>query len=183
MLKRVELAETRQDGVVVVRVAGRLDSGQIQVFEKYVAERIGRGHRRLVVDFEDLVFLASSAFRVLLVFRRKLDDADGVLVLCGLKPHIADLFRVGGFHKLLRIRETRHDAIREARPADGAAPAGEASGGSGRGAVAPARDEPASPAPAGGRAAAPAARPGFVWRVVTAPFRFVGAVWAFIKGR
>jgi len=52
------------------------------------------GSRKVIVDLGNVELFTTVAFRPLLSLRRKLHDADGRLILCGMSPMVADVFRV-----------------------------------------------------------------------------------------
>ena len=107
----VEVAEERDEGVLVLTPVGRLDSGNVNTFEASVMQRIGDGERRLVVDFSRLEFVSSSGLRVLLLAAKALKAGEGTLVLCGMKPHIEDVFRITGFDRLIPVKPSRAAAL------------------------------------------------------------------------
>ena len=107
----IEVAEERNDGVLVLLPVGRLDSGNVNAFEASVMQRIGDGERRLIVDFSRLEFVSSSGLRVLLLAAKALKAAAGQLVLCGMKPHVEDVFRISGFDRLVPVKASRAAAL------------------------------------------------------------------------
>ncbi|HEV3120022.1 MAG TPA: STAS domain-containing protein [Gemmataceae bacterium] len=48
--------------------------------------------RKLVIDFQNIKYISSVAFRPLLNIRRKLNELSGRLVLCGLSQVVGDVF-------------------------------------------------------------------------------------------
>jgi anti-anti-sigma factor len=48
--------------------------------------------RKLVIDFQNIKYISSVAFRPLLNIRRKLNEVSGRLVLCGLSQVVGDVF-------------------------------------------------------------------------------------------
>jgi anti-anti-sigma factor len=48
--------------------------------------------RKLVIDFQNIKYISSVAFRPLLNIRRKLNELGGRLVLCGLSQVVGDVF-------------------------------------------------------------------------------------------
>jgi len=48
--------------------------------------------RKLVIDFQNIRYISSVAFRPLLNIRRKLNEVSGRLVLCGLSQVVGDVF-------------------------------------------------------------------------------------------
>jgi len=49
---------------------------------------------KVVVDLAAVQLMGSASFRPLLSLRRKLHDASGILLLCGLQPHVREVFLV-----------------------------------------------------------------------------------------
>ena len=118
MARRIKLREERKHGVTIIRPAGRLDSGQIERLEEVIKERIQQNRTRIVIDFTDLHFIASSALRILLTTRQTVEQKDGCIFLCNIQPHILELLRVAGFNRLLEIRADLKQALRDAIPED-----------------------------------------------------------------
>ena len=107
----IEVVEERSDGVLVLSPVGRLDSGNVHAFESSVMQRIGGGERRLVFDFSRLEFISSSGLRVLLLATKALKAGAGTLVVCSMKPHIEDVFRISGFDRLISVATSRAAAL------------------------------------------------------------------------
>ena len=103
----IEVAEERDDGVLVLSPVGRVDSGNVAAFESRVMQRIGGGERRLIVDFNRLDFISSSGLRVLILAAKALKAGSGTLAVCSMKPHIEEVFRVSGFDRFIPVKETR----------------------------------------------------------------------------
>lgn len=107
----IEVAEERNDGVLVLLPVGRLDSGNARSFESVVMQRISGGEQRLIVDFSRLDFISSSGLRVLLIAAKALKSGAGTLVLCGMRTHIEEVFRISGFDRIIPIRASREAAL------------------------------------------------------------------------
>ncbi len=107
----IEVAEERNDDVLVLLPVGRLDSGNARSFESVVMDRIGSGELRLIVDFSRLDFISSSGMRVLLIAAKALKANEGKLVLCEMKNHIEEVFRISGFDRIIPIKESRALAL------------------------------------------------------------------------
>ena len=107
----IEVAEERNDDVLVLIPVGRLDSGNANSFESIVMTHIGSGERRLIVDFSRLNFMSSSGMRVLLIAAKALKAGQGTLVLCSMKNHIEEVFRISGFDRIIPIKSSRRLAL------------------------------------------------------------------------
>lgn len=52
------------------------------------------GCKKVAVDLGNVELITTVAFRPLLSLRRRLHERDGKMVLCGLSPLVAEVFRV-----------------------------------------------------------------------------------------
>lgn len=159
----IQITGEHTAGVEVIRLSGRVDSGQAYKLEQRLIQRLRERVYRFVVDLTHVEFLASSTLRILLAGTRKARQQGGVFVVCGIRPRVAPVFNVSGFDRLLQRADTLDDALDLARPAgasgaDAAAPVVDSSD-PGRGAEPSALRAPDS-MPAAAGPAAPAARPG-----------------------
>ena len=128
MNKQLDYHIDRRDGVMLIQPVGRLDSSQIARFEEVVMGQVQTGRHDVILDFEQLTFLSSSALRILLGAGREAKKKKNAFLLCALRPHISDLMKTAGFDRLLQIRATTEEAIQwaaethgrnaSARPAD-----------------------------------------------------------------
>jgi len=107
----VQLAEERSGDVLILLPVGRVDSTNAGTFETAVMDRIGAGERRLVIDFSRLDFISSSGLRVILLAAKALKVAQGALVLCRMKDHVHEVFRISGFDQIIPIKQTRDSAL------------------------------------------------------------------------
>jgi anti-anti-sigma factor len=94
-LDKSNLASRNEDGVLVVTFTTR-DIQDEKVAEAILHDLLAlldqTGARKLVVDFQNIKYISSVAFRPLLGVRRKLHELGGRLVLCGLSKVIGDVF-------------------------------------------------------------------------------------------
>ena len=105
----------RHEGAVtVVRPCGQMDSGETDAFQAELMKALDRERPRVVLDLEELAFVSSAGLRVLLLGAKAVERKAGLLLLCSLKPQIAELLHTAGFDRFLEIRDTRPDAVAEA---------------------------------------------------------------------
>lgn len=107
----LEIAEERDGGVLVLLPAGRLDSSNAHAFETVVMGHIGSGENRLIVDFRGLDFISSAALRVVILATKALQRSAGKIVLCMMKNHVEEVFRISGFYRIILITATREAAL------------------------------------------------------------------------
>ena len=107
----IEVAEERNDEVLVLSPIGRLDSGNVRSFESVVMDHVSKGERRVIVDFSRLDFISSAGMRVLLIAAKALKAGEGTLVLCAMKDHIEEVFKISGFSQIIPIKDSREAAL------------------------------------------------------------------------
>ena len=72
----IEVVEERDNDVLVLLPADRLDSTNARTFESIVMDHISKGEQRMIVDFSRLNFISSSGLRV--PWCITLDDSKGI---------------------------------------------------------------------------------------------------------
>jgi len=69
---------------------------------------------RLVLDFTRVKFFSSQVVGILLTLHKKLAaTAGGSLTLCGVGPQLIELLKITRLDRLLKIRESRREAVKE----------------------------------------------------------------------
>lgn len=107
----IDVREERDGEVLILVPVGRLDSANADSFESVVMDHVGKGVRRMIVDFSRLDFVSSSGSRVLLIVAQALKAEAGALVLCAMRDHIKEVFEVSGFSQIIAIRDSREEAL------------------------------------------------------------------------
>jgi anti-sigma B factor antagonist len=107
----MNLTTETQDGRTVAAIGGRLDSSNAGAFEQALLPLIGAELGALIVDLTGLDYISSAGLRVLLL-AGKTSKASGVgFALCGLKPHVREVFDLSGFSQILNIHADRAAAL------------------------------------------------------------------------
>lgn len=101
--------DTIGDAHVLVPVA-RVDSATAKAFEAKVLQTVQTGAAKIVIDFAEMDYISSAGLRVVLV-GAKMTRTPRKFVLCGMKPHIREVFDVSGFAKILNIQADRAAAL------------------------------------------------------------------------
>ena len=68
-------------------------------------------HRKLVLDFSEVMFFSSAAIGKLISLSGKLRALSGILKLCNLRPEVLDVLRVCKLDTVFDIRQDRNDAM------------------------------------------------------------------------
>jgi anti-anti-sigma factor len=108
----MEIAETREQGAVVVAPAGRIDSTTSDRLERHLAGLVSAGERRVVVDFAGVEYISSAGLRVMLALAKRLKDARGAVALCAMGEPVRQVFSLAGFLPLFAIEPSRDAAVK-----------------------------------------------------------------------
>lgn len=105
----LEIMTEVQDDVQFVWTSGRIDGVNASEFVTRFEQSID-GDKDVVLDLHHLRYISSAGLRGLLIIARKMHDS-GKFVICGIPPHIIDVFKVTGMDKVLNITGNRKQAL------------------------------------------------------------------------
>ena len=95
----------------ILKPAGRLDTTTVANFERDVLATLGTEPAWLLLDLADLEYISSGGLRVVLLAAKRLRGSSGRLLLCGLRPQVADVFAISGLNAILSIYPDRASAL------------------------------------------------------------------------
>lgn len=101
-----------QGNIQILSVSGRLDPQGGKDFKDAITALTEQNpHSDLVVDLEQLDYMASAGFRELFMAGRKIDRAGARLVVSSLRGEVKRVFDLAGFDTAYRLFDTRQEAI------------------------------------------------------------------------
>ncbi|MDR2169643.1 MAG: STAS domain-containing protein [Planctomycetaceae bacterium] len=68
--------------------------------------------RKLLINFEKVLFMSSSALRALITLNKKIREVGATLFLCGIDENIMEAFRITRLDNVFQIKRTEDDGIR-----------------------------------------------------------------------
>ncbi|MBU0486768.1 MAG: STAS domain-containing protein [Bacteroidetes bacterium] len=107
----MNIIEQQENGITVLILDGRLDTVTYSDLETKMNELIGSQTKRIVLDFEKLVYISSSGLRVILNSLKQMSRLNGVIVLAAVNDMIMEVFEMSGFLQILQIGENRQEAL------------------------------------------------------------------------
>src|SRR6185295_17391375 len=107
----MEISESKRNGVVVIRLKGRLDASNAGEFEQKLLALIAAGHTRLVIDCEPLEYISSAGLGVLLAAAKRLRSSNGQVALAALKEQIQEVFDIAGFSAIFEVHRSLDEAV------------------------------------------------------------------------
>ena len=108
------LAVETQDGggARTLAVIGRLDGNTVRILESAVQELAGNERPAVVFDLERMTYVSSAGLRVFLVAAKQAHKAGGKVVFCNLADNVHEVFKVGGFDRILTLQATKEEALK-----------------------------------------------------------------------
>ena len=67
--------------------------------------------QKLLVSFERVLFMSSSALRALIALNKKARETKAALILCGIDDNIMEAFRITRLDSVFRIRKNEDEGI------------------------------------------------------------------------
>lgn len=107
----MEVREESVGLVTVLGVKGRIDSTTAPALGQALAGTLAAAKTRLVLDLYGTEYVSSAGLKVLLVAAKKVDQAQGKLVLCGLNDRVREVFEISGFDTILTVCGQREEAL------------------------------------------------------------------------
>ena len=101
---------SRSDGEwTVVNLHGEVDLASAPQFRRGIYDLIDQGNHRIAVDLADVEFMDSTGLGVLIGSLKRLREADGSMVLAGIRPSVARVFEITGLDRIFTIHGSLAD--------------------------------------------------------------------------
>ena len=84
----MEVSGERKDGVLWLRVSGRINILNAEQFEEAVADVIEDGDRAAIMDLENVTYIGSAGLYAVLKTAKSLQQRDTAFALCALSDNI-----------------------------------------------------------------------------------------------
>lgn len=108
----MDISEETKNGILLLKPAGRVDSGSCGAFEQRLVQAVTPGPASVVVDMTQLTYMSSAGLRALLVAAKKAKPAGSRIVLAAMAPTIREVFDMSGFSTLFEIHANPDDAVK-----------------------------------------------------------------------
>jgi anti-anti-sigma factor len=108
----VSVKQEQKNGVLILRIKGRLDAVSSPVTEKQIMDIINSGNRKLLLDFSGVEYLSSAGMRLLLATTKKLKTMSGKLVVSQVTDNAMDVLKMSGFDHVIDIASTEDEALK-----------------------------------------------------------------------
>lgn len=102
----MRISEEERDGVICLKIDGRLDGESAPAAEAKVKALLAEGRRRLLFDLSGMSYISSAGLRVVLLAVKRLQATGGQIVLAALTPDVQEVFDVSNFSRIVPITAT-----------------------------------------------------------------------------
>jgi anti-anti-sigma factor len=97
----------------VVTMTGKLDNESSEYFFTFIEEQVAGGHKKLVLDCENLEYISSMGLGSLMRTHSRMKKHMGDVKIAAMQDFVAEAFRIVGFEKILNL----HDSVEDAQSA------------------------------------------------------------------
>jgi anti-sigma B factor antagonist len=98
-------------GISIIDFSGNLDTNNSPAAENEVNRLIESGNDKLIFNFKELNFIASSGLRILLATAKKLKATGGTMMVCNLNETVQEVFDISGFASILNLASDENEAL------------------------------------------------------------------------
>ncbi len=106
-----------ETGATVLELDGRLDGSTAEPLYLTLLGLIAEAPSRLVLDLGGMSYVSSAGLRVLLLAAKQARGNSIKLVLCALRPNVAEVFEISGLASVFDIAPEREMAMTHGGPA------------------------------------------------------------------
>jgi anti-sigma B factor antagonist len=105
--------DTREvEDVTVLYPRGFINAHTVRGFDGAIQQAMGRRRYKLVVNCEELVYIASAGLGAMMGAIEEIRGSGGDLRLAGLNDTVRNIFEILGFNHLYRTYASEEDAVR-----------------------------------------------------------------------
>ena len=90
---------------------GNISITVTDIFEVSLGDALASGHKKILIDFQEVEIIASSGLRVLLVFAKKAKKGNVRFAICNMNNRIKQIFDSAGFTEIFEIHPCHETAI------------------------------------------------------------------------
>ena len=101
----------REKGILTVKVRGRVDGANASDFQKEVRDSFSDKDKVVLLDMEKLSYISSAGLRVILMIAKALEERKATFMIYSLTEPIREVFGISGFDKIIKVRESRDQAL------------------------------------------------------------------------
>ena len=95
---------------------GRIDVPAARSLEDALNSLLDEGHARIIVDFSEATYIASSGLKTVLAALRRARSLGGEVRLAAMNARLVDIFGMAGFDRVFAVHATTAEALQNFQP-------------------------------------------------------------------
>ncbi len=107
----MQITTSENNGLVTLRIAGRLDSGTAEEAEHWITAFDLEQGMPLLLDFKELDYISSAGLRVIFNFARNLKAQGCKFAICSPQDHVREVFEISGFDSFIPLIGTPEEFV------------------------------------------------------------------------
>ena len=107
----MKVTAKRRDGILLIRVSGRIDSSNAAAFDSAVSAALENNDDTVLFDLEKLAYISSAGLRTFPRVARMLRGRSVGLALCAMPDATRRVFNITGFDRVIPTYPTRAKAL------------------------------------------------------------------------
>jgi stage II sporulation protein AA (anti-sigma F factor antagonist) len=107
----MQISEEKKGSVLILSLSGRVEMLTSPQLKETIISHINLNEHQILFDLSELEYISSSGLGVLLHAAKMLQVKNGRVVLCALKAHIEEVFKICGFDNVFPIFDSREQAL------------------------------------------------------------------------
>lgn len=108
----MEIKQEPRGGLTVMGLSGKLDTVSSPAVQSALLAALEAADRGVVIDMSEVAYVSSAGLRVMLIGGKTAKAKAKAFRLAGLKPAVAEVFKMSGFDRLLEIHPDADAAVR-----------------------------------------------------------------------
>ena len=111
----MEIIESTQENIQIVKLEGRLDAPNTQKADDFFSKKVEETDANIIIDCKNLDYINSSGLRIFIMALKNLNKKSKKLILCNLQKNIKEVFHFSGFTNLFNVDYDFEAALNEAK--------------------------------------------------------------------
>lgn len=107
----MEILDSNENGVQIIRLAGRLDAPAVPETEKVFRSVIHGGAQRVMLDLSGVEYISSSGLRLAIMLLKAIERAGGQLAFCSPSPFVSEVFSITHLSDRFDVYSSREEAL------------------------------------------------------------------------
>lgn len=119
MNKVLDICKKEQNDIIILELAGRLDTSGARLLEEYIGKEPEQYHNSIILDMQKVGFLSSAGIRVLIKYYKLCKESDGTFILKNVPPQSAEILKMVGLEQLIPSNQiNKAEATRQESTSD-----------------------------------------------------------------